>query len=577
MGRNSIVVALTFVGLVVGCSTEPEQAVNEVVSSQLTAAHLDRDLTLDSVGLAETVSPSAIDLSSTNPFFHDFGTNGRKCGTCHQEAFGWTISPLFALTRAPNDPLFVFDGSDCLPPGVPNPDRFKNSTQMLSKALVSIDIGIPGNADFTLTSAFDPQHCPTPPSAADLRMYRRPLPAANTAFLSTVMFDGRENVNPPNNTVPLIQADLAHQSNDATLGHAQAALPLASENQSSIVAFETNLFTAQRMLGLLPLDFAGAHGGGAYLLDHVLPSFFIGVNDVLGCALPNSCQPGKSATFNHVIFDIYAAWETHPPTPLAAAIGRGEALFNNRSFPIDDVRGINGPDDALGIQSPFMGFCGTCHDAPNVGNHSTSLAIDIGITRDDPVGGLDVAGLPRYTFTQTLAHEMGMDNHEAENLGRAAILHDVGKMHVPDAVLKKPGALSDDERALMQEHTIAGERILGENPYFAPARKIARSHHENFDGSGYPDQIAGDKIPIEARIVHLADVYDALISPRVYKPAWEPNRAADFIRDGSGRMFDPEVVRAFASAFKQPPPKRVTVTVEKRAKGLEPSTASLEG
>jgi putative nucleotidyltransferase with HDIG domain len=185
------------------------------------------------------------------------------------------------------------------------------------------------------------------------------------------------------------------------------------------------------------------------------------------------------------------------------------------------------------------------------------------------------------SLVRSLSHELGMEDDDAENLGRAAILHDVGKMHVPDAILKKPGALSPDERAIIEEHTIAGERILGDNPYFATARKIARSHHENFDGSGYPDRMAGDGVPIEARIVHLADVFDALISPRVYKPAWETQRALEFIRESAGRMFDPEIVRAFSSSFKTAGSPKVTVTVqalaEKRAKGLEPSTASLEG
>jgi hypothetical protein len=401
MGQRGFIAALPLVTLALGCGGEPEPEIAESVSSPLRAARLARDFSPDLVGLTDTVSPNAIDLGATNSFFHDFGTNGRVCGTCHQEAFGWTISPFFALTRPPGDPLFVFDGSDCLPPGVPNEHRFASSTQMLSKALVRIEIGIPEGADFTLTSAVDPLRCPTPPSAALLRMYRRPLPAANTAFLSTVMWDGRENVNKPNNTVALIEANLAHQANDATLGHAQAAAPLAGTNQQLIVGFETRLFNAQRVLGLLPLDFAGAHGGGAYLYDDTLPRFHIGINDVLGCAISGSCEPGTSATFSSVIFDVYQAWETRPPTPLAASIGRGERIFNTRSFAIDGVRGLNGPDDALGLPSPFTGFCGTCHDSPDVGNHSTSLPIDIGITAAEPVGGLDVARLPRYTFTQT--------------------------------------------------------------------------------------------------------------------------------------------------------------------------------
>jgi putative nucleotidyltransferase with HDIG domain len=152
-------------------------------------------------------------------------------------------------------------------------------------------------------------------------------------------------------------------------------------------------------------------------------------------------------------------------------------------------------------------------------------------------------------LTRTLALELGMKQSDAESLGHAAILHDVGKMHVPDSILKKPGPLTPEETLIMQEHTIAGERILADKPFFAQARRIARSHHENWDGSGYPDAIRRAEIPIEARIVHLADVFDALTSPRVYKAAWMPREAADFIREASGQMFDPQIVRSFESVL----------------------------
>ena len=148
-------------------------------------------------------------------------------------------------------------------------------------------------------------------------------------------------------------------------------------------------------------------------------------------------------------------------------------------------------------------------------------------------------------LTRSLASELGMDETEADSVGHAAILHDVGKIHVPDQILRKPGKLTADELATMQEHTVVGERILGDKPFFAPARRVARSHHENWDGSGYPDGARGGEIAVEARIVHLADVYDALVSPRVYKAAWTQRQAAEFIVEASGQMFDPELVRAF--------------------------------
>ena len=150
-------------------------------------------------------------------------------------------------------------------------------------------------------------------------------------------------------------------------------------------------------------------------------------------------------------------------------------------------------------------------------------------------------------YSHAIAREMGFDEIAAERIGHSAILHDVGKIHVPDHILKKPGPLTEDERRVVREHTLAGERILSSRPFFELARKIARSHHENWDGSGYPDSATGQTIPVEARIVHLADVYDALTTARVYKQPWTESDAAGVIRESAGKMFDPDAVAAFQS------------------------------
>ena len=144
-----------------------------------------------------------------------------------------------------------------------------------------------------------------------------------------------------------------------------------------------------------------------------------------------------------------------------------------------------------------------------------------------------------------LAERMGVAPDEAERIGLSAVLHDVGKIHTPDHILKKPGPLTPEERVLMQHHTLAGERILMPSPYFAQASRVARSHHENWDGTGYPDRLAGSDIPYEARLVHLVDVYDALTHPRVYKGAWTAEQAMDEIRGNRGTLFDPDAVEAF--------------------------------
>src|SRR5262249_3768414 len=120
----------------------------------------------------------------------------------------------------------------------------------------------------------------------------------------------------------------------------------------------------------------------------------------------------------------------------------------------------------------------------------------------------------------------GLSTQEAERLGYSAILHDVGKIQVPDEILRKPTALTQDEWQIMRQHTITGERILSREPFFEDARNIARSHHENWDGSGYPDGRAASTIPLAARIVRVADVFDALTSTRPYKQAWSPEQAA---------------------------------------------------
>jgi PAS domain S-box-containing protein len=150
--------------------------------------------------------------------------------------------------------------------------------------------------------------------------------------------------------------------------------------------------------------------------------------------------------------------------------------------------------------------------------------------------------------SRDLAQRIGFSAQEAEAVGYSSILHDVGKIHVPDEILTKPGPLDERERARMQLHTLAGERILTGSSFFDRARRIARAHHENWDGSGYPDGLGGSEIPIEARIVHLVDVYDALTHDRVYKRAWSPPQALKVISEARGVMFDPELVDAFEPA-----------------------------
>lgn len=163
--------------------------------------------------------------------------------------------------------------------------------------------------------------------------------------------------------------------------------------------------------------------------------------------------------------------------------------------------------------------------------------------------GLHVRRIEQYV--REVARRLGFNQTDVDSIGHSSILHDVGKIHVPDDILMKPGPLDAAERARMQEHTLAGERIISTHAFFSRARQIARAHHENWDGSGYPDGLRGEKIPIEARIVHLVDVFDALTHERIYKKAWPLEQSIQTINAASGTMFDPQIVKAFNRSIQE--------------------------
>ena len=150
-----------------------------------------------------------------------------------------------------------------------------------------------------------------------------------------------------------------------------------------------------------------------------------------------------------------------------------------------------------------------------------------------------------------LAARLGFDPKRVEIMRRAAPLHDIGKIGVPDSILLKPGKLTNEEFAVIKTHCEIGARLLGEgkSELVQMAQTIARSHHERFDGGGYPDKIGGEQIPIEGRIVAVVDVYDALTSERPYKAAWPIEKACAEIAANAGTQFDPAVVAAFLGMF----------------------------
>jgi len=154
-------------------------------------------------------------------------------------------------------------------------------------------------------------------------------------------------------------------------------------------------------------------------------------------------------------------------------------------------------------------------------------------------------------YTTIIAQSMGLLEKEVENIRYASPLHDIGKVGIADAILLKPGKLTAAEYEEMKKHTVYGGKILcnAESSLLQIACKVASCHHEKFDGTGYPARLSGRQIPIYARIVSVADVYDALCMPRIYKPKWDPEKAHAYILEESGKSFDPEVVEAFDKAY----------------------------
>ena len=376
-------------------------------------------------GASQTYSTinGGIDLSG--PFFQSLGTNGRSCGSCHQPSDGMSVSAAhvqerFVVTQG-LDPIFrTNDGSNCNH----NIDvstvvgRSAAYGLLRSRGLIRVAIAVPAGADYQVASVNNPYGC----NESDLiSQYRRPLPAANLRFLSAVMFDGRESspltgttkiLYDSNDSLGALIGDLRHQAMDATNGHAQASPPIALSDPrlSQIVNLEMELSTAQIIDNNAGrLDARGASGGPTALTTQ---PFFISVNSSVNPLVPTLEQPGGLSSpgdgqFNPAIFNPFDAWASMPTSSPRAAVARGQAIFNSKPIHITDVAGINDDASAGGLVpggiSLLTGACGTCHDTPNVGNHSFPTPLNIGTGDPDPSnsnvnrGGLDIRYLPSIT------------------------------------------------------------------------------------------------------------------------------------------------------------------------------------
>jgi cytochrome c peroxidase len=377
-------------------------------------------------GEISTFQPGGATITANNAFFQDLGTNGRTCFTCHQPQNGWSVSAeniaaRFAATKGA-DPIFrLVDGATCPNADVSTLGAKQRAYKLLTdKGLIRIALPMPAGAEFVVTSVDDPYKCTTnpdtgltSPSSGIVSIYRRPLPSTNLRFLSGFMWDGRE-------------PSLESQAIDATLGHAQAVAAPTPQQHAEILALEKGIFTAQvgdNKAGNLQSD--GAKGGPIALS---VQDFFIGVND------PLAGNP-HNTPFTSSIFDIYRPWLSLPGPGEQIrdrrAIARGEEVFNSTPINIAGVAGLN--DDLNTLSIP--GFCGTCHDTPNVGNHSVKAPLNIGVAEAGPNSppGLDISGLPVFTLT-CMQGPLAGEVYTVTDPGRALITglcKDIGRLKGP--------------------------------------------------------------------------------------------------------------------------------------------------
>ena len=361
----------------------------------------------DKTGAVATFNTAGA-IDESGQFFQSLGTNDRSCGSCHRADQAMSLSSagaraIYAQTHG-KDPLFAtVDGANC-----PNDDGRERSSHslLLDRGLIRIGLALPANPEFTISVVHDPYGCAIThdanTGAETISVYRRPLPTTNLHFLSAIMFDGRDTILPltaagtfANNLI----ADLKQQALEATLIHAQAAAPPTNGQLADIVNFELGLSTAQ--IYSAQAGWLSHHGAAGGPLDLSMQRYYPGINDSLGA------DP-TGAAFNSSSMTLFSTWdkddraaqrgEEQASKETREKIAAGEKLFNTAVATIADVRGLN-DNPALGSPAVIEGTCTTCHDAPNVGNHSLPLPLDIATSRQPAYESNPniVAGLGKLT------------------------------------------------------------------------------------------------------------------------------------------------------------------------------------
>jgi cytochrome c peroxidase len=312
-----------------------------------------------------------------NAFFQALGSNGRSCATCHVPSQAMSISPPAVRARFKRtngrDPLFApVDGANC--PNARRNDRAAHSL-VLQYGLIRVAQTLPADAQFTISVVHDPYGCALGNDAKTGRpvvsVYRRPLPGTNLGFLSSVMWDGRQTPAPLDDGATFLdnlKTDLTQQALAAVTGHGETTVVPTSKQLAEIVDFELGLYTAQLLDFRAGLLTGHRVRGGPWDLSEEL--YYPGINDTFGA------DPSGTA-FTSIGMSSFESW-AHASSAARRDIAAGEELFNTAPLTIAAVPGLN-DNAALGKPASIKGTCTSCHNAPNVGNHSLPLPLDIGI------------------------------------------------------------------------------------------------------------------------------------------------------------------------------------------------------
>jgi diguanylate cyclase (GGDEF)-like protein len=267
--------------------------------------------------------------------------------------------------------------------------------------------------------------------------------------------------------------------------------------------------------------------------------------DEFAVLMPETEPPGAEAAMERVLSRLEKA-TVAPLGSVSASVG--VAAFGREQSPAQLMAAAGAAMDAArAAGGGRVVFGAAAAEAQDVGLRDAVSALAVTLLERDRYTGdhseavVELAG--------AVSRGLGLDDDEVGRVQAAALLHDVGKVGVPDEILNKPGKLNDEEWLLMKEHTIIGERILRAIPGMGGVARIVRHEHERWDGGGYPDGISGDEIPMGARIILACDAYHAMISDRPYRQGMPHGEAVEELVANAGTQFDPQVVEVLVGAL----------------------------